>query len=1000
MKTNVDFRKNSTKGNSRRGIAKLVSSLVIAACAAVANVGAARADKPVLFKGVWITDAKMAPLVPKPVYARQLEKRRLPPPDPKVRNEHILFRKAFELGAVGRAVVRITADDYYKLYVNGAFVGQGPAAGTPDYTYCNTIDVTRHLKPGRNVLAVHTYYQGLVNRVWMSGDNRHGLLLDLVADGKTVVASDETFLTARHGAYLALHTVGYDTQFMERYDAGAKEVGFMRPDFDDSGWAKAVRHPLGGDYRVYEQPTPMLAFETIRPVKSEPLPNGGLRLDFGGIYVGALTFAAKGPKGAEIAILCGQELLADGSVRHKLRANCDYSEKFVLSGNGFDTLEPFDYKSFRYAEVRPPAGVEIDPKSVRFVARHMPFELKARKTFDDPRLEPIWKLCVDSFRYGVQEQIQDCMDREKGYYLGDGCYTMITYCRLTQDWSWARRFVDDFLRTAKVDRGLVTCANCSFMQEIAEYPFMFVWFVKTYLEETGDVTFVRDRYAQLADILDSYRERYARADGLLQNLDKWCVVEWPKNFQDDYDADVREGKVCTDLHNAINAWYIGAVKCLNAIAEKVGERPCADAAALERSFRQVFYDRDRHLFVDRDGSRHVSLPGNVYATFFGLEPQDDAAAHHAAFTALVRERNFAAISMFQFFPLFAWLRASGEEALLKGLMLSPEAWQRNLREGATRTFEGWGRDTKWNTSLFHLTIASLAWFLCDAPAEPHVDGIVAELRDCVAKLRAADPEAVPMAFWDFDGTIIKGDVGLGYHDGTGGYDGIARETILAGFAPFYRGEEGHRRWLKDYDYMCKVGRWLSQAYDVQMYHGADARQLDAFCSRRYAEMRVSDWYFASSMAIWRALERLGVENHVVSANVEPVVRSLAPTLGIPRERFRATRVAIEGGRLTTRVLEPVPFGEGKVDAVRGIVGARPHGVAIAGFGNSYSTDAPFLRYIVTQPLPGGAKPLAMMINGGPERAAYKGLFHLAEQTMTVRESRAFSSPKSTEAARR
>ena len=38
--------------------------------------------------------------------------------------------------------------------------------------------------PGENTIAVHTYYQGLINRVWISGDGRHGLLLDLVVDGK------------------------------------------------------------------------------------------------------------------------------------------------------------------------------------------------------------------------------------------------------------------------------------------------------------------------------------------------------------------------------------------------------------------------------------------------------------------------------------------------------------------------------------------------------------------------------------------------------------------------------------------------------------------------------------------------------------------------------------------------------------------------------------------------------------------------------------------------
>ena len=672
--------------------------------------------------GEWITDAALAALEPRPVCARELKVGSLPPKG-KTRNVHVLFRKDFELtDKIASAKVRITADDYYKLYVNGTFAGQGPAAGVPEHTYLNEIDVTPLLRPGRNVLAVHTYYQGLVNRVWRSGDNRHGLLLDLVADGRTLVSSDATFRTARHGAYSAMGIVGYDTQFMERYDAGAAEVGFERPDFDDSGWAFATVHPHGGDYAVFPQPTPMLEIERIAPVKVERLADGALRLDFGGVYVGSLELAATGPRGAEVEMRFGQELLADGSVRHRLRANCTYVEKFVLSGKGRDTLDQFDYKSFRYAELIPAKGAAIDAASVRIRARHMPFTLRAKPTFSDPAFEPIWRLCVDSFRYGVQEQIQDCMEREKGYYLGDGCYTMLTYCRLTGEWGWARRFVDDFLRTASIDRGLVTCANCSLMQEIAEYPLMFIWFVNRYLEETGDVAFVRSRFAALADILDVYRERYARPDGLLRNLDKWCVVEWPANFQDGYDADVAGGKVCTDLHNVVNAWYAVAVKELNAIAARIGEPRRFDVA--EKAFQDVFYDRTRHLFVDREGSRHVSLPGNVYAAFAGLAPADDRAAHHAAFVRLVREKGYSSISMFQFFPLFCWLRENGEEALMNELILSPDAWKRNLREGATRTFEGWGRDTKWNTSLFHLTIASVAWFLCqtDPVAAPDVRG--------------------------------------------------------------------------------------------------------------------------------------------------------------------------------------------------------------------------------------------------------------------------------------
>ena len=672
------------------------------------------ADATRRFAGVWVTDAEMAAQTPRPVKARQLKRNTLPPVNAKLNNRHILFRRAFELGDVKGARVFVTADDYYKLYLNGRFVGQGPAACTPEHTYYNEIDVTPFLVRGRNVLAVHTYYQGLVNRVWVSGDNRHGLLLDLVADGKTVVKSDASFLTARHGAFSSLGVTGYLTQFLERYDAGAAEVCFARPDFDDSKWVPATVHPRGNDYAVFAQPGPMLVFEDVRPVSCEAS-NGTIRIDFGGVYVGSVGLRAKGPRGAEIGIFCGQELNADGSVRHKMRCCCEYAEKFVLSGGPGDVLDQYDYKSFRYLELKVPAGVEVDRGSIVLRARHLPFALRAKPNFgDDPALAKVWKLVVDSLHYGVQEQIQDCMEREKGYYLGDGIYSTYAYCLLTKDWSHARRLIDDFLRTRDIDRGLMTCANCAFMQELAEYPLMLTMFARLYLEETGDVAFVSERFAVLADVVDSYRERYARADGLLCNLEKWCMVEWGPNFHDGYDADIREGKVCRDVHSAINAWYIAAIKQLNAIAAKIGRAPYADVAPLEAAFRRVFWDPERKLFVDREGSKHLSMPGNSYATAFGLEPPAEREAHKRAFLAMVREKRFKAISFYQYPPIFAWLKAQNETELLHELLTSEDAWLRMIREGATRTFEGWGKDTKWNTSLFHLTDTGVGAFLCDS----------------------------------------------------------------------------------------------------------------------------------------------------------------------------------------------------------------------------------------------------------------------------------------------
>ncbi|MBO7302868.1 MAG: alpha-L-rhamnosidase N-terminal domain-containing protein [Clostridia bacterium] len=83
-------------------------------------------------------------------------------------NKHIIFRKKASFDSFKRATLKITADDYYKLYINGKFVTEGPSPGYHNNYYYNEIDVTDFLTEGENTFAVHTYYQGFINRVWVS----------------------------------------------------------------------------------------------------------------------------------------------------------------------------------------------------------------------------------------------------------------------------------------------------------------------------------------------------------------------------------------------------------------------------------------------------------------------------------------------------------------------------------------------------------------------------------------------------------------------------------------------------------------------------------------------------------------------------------------------------------------------------------------------------------------------------------------------------------------
>ena len=277
-------------------------------------------------------------------------------------------------------------------------------------------------------------------------------------------------------------------------------------------------------------------------------------------------------------------------------------------------------------------------------------------------------------------------------------------------------------------------------------------------------------------------------------------------------------------------------------------------------------------------------------------------------------------------------------------------------------------------------------------SESHVEGIVKGILAEVAKVKAADPSAVPMAFWDFDGTVIKGDVSVGLANGTTNflYKGLVQRTIEAGLAAGYDPKDGWRRfWDEDYPRFNSFGRWLAWPFLAQVLHGNAEDRLDDFCHAEY-EKTYRHWYFAASYRMLRELEAAGVENYIVSGSPEIYVRNADRTLGLPRTRFRGIRTESAAGYVTPRVIHPIPSGEGKIENVRDLVLARPHGVAVAAFGNSYSTDGAFLRYVATQPsLPGGAKGTAVMINGGKVVPGYTEHFICVNQDAVVDGRRLF-----------
>ena len=63
-----------------------------------------------------------------------------------LRTYHMLVRREFSVDRLDAEwQLRITADDYYKMYINGEYVGQGPAPAYAEHYWYNVYDVSPFL---------------------------------------------------------------------------------------------------------------------------------------------------------------------------------------------------------------------------------------------------------------------------------------------------------------------------------------------------------------------------------------------------------------------------------------------------------------------------------------------------------------------------------------------------------------------------------------------------------------------------------------------------------------------------------------------------------------------------------------------------------------------------------------------------------------------------------------------------------------------------------------
>jgi alpha-L-rhamnosidase len=168
-------------------------------------------------------------------------------------NYFLMVRKNFELASKpDSAILHITSANRYKAFLNGKYIGRGPARSDPRWKSFDSYQVAELLAPGRNTIAVLAYhygpglYKGYRGNACAAGE-RAGLWAQLEITSRGVrnsVATGSDWLVRRAESWRSdIPPINTLVGYPELYDARKDPVDWVRPDFDDCLWERAAIVP-------------------------------------------------------------------------------------------------------------------------------------------------------------------------------------------------------------------------------------------------------------------------------------------------------------------------------------------------------------------------------------------------------------------------------------------------------------------------------------------------------------------------------------------------------------------------------------------------------------------------------------------------------------------------------------------------------------------------------------------------------------------------------------
>jgi len=572
------------------------------------------------------------------------------------------YRKTIDLPAKPSTFkIHVSADNRYKLYVNGALVSLGPARCDTYYWNYETVDLAPYLTAGKNSIAALVWNEAQF-RPAAQITVRTGFIMQGNSPVEEILNTNATWKCLRDAGRQPVPGYFFAASKGEMVDmAQAVKGDWTALNYDDSAWLwanKIMDGTLKGmswgiDWALVPSSLPPteMTYQRIPLLRSAigmSAPQGfpatktqltipanstvSLLLDQTFETNAYITMNFSGGKDAGISLGYAESLFEKGSrgVRKGNRNEVDGKEfvgridSLIADGSRDQSFTTLNFRTFRYIRLFVKTKNEplvIDDIYGTFTG--YPFKRTAVFNSGDNESQQMLDIGWRTARLNAWETYTDCPYYEQLQYIGDTrIQAMVSYYN-TDDDRLARNAIT-LMDHSRLAEGITkSCYPTYGSQIISPFSLWYIGMLHDYWMYRGDDNFIKDKLVGERAVLDFF-SKYQLPDGSVKDTPYWDFVDWSGKMS----GGLKGSDGCAAIYDLQLLW---AYQWAAEMEGKVGLHDYAviyhqKAEQLQATIQRKYWDPVKKLYADTKEKKAYSQHANSLAILTGLVKAADMPA--------------------------------------------------------------------------------------------------------------------------------------------------------------------------------------------------------------------------------------------------------------------------------------------------------------------------------------------------------------------------------------